>query len=707
MRHGFEILKEYGFALLCGLTVLVSIEARAAEDSFSEQAYLQDLPVVLSASRLSQPLSEAPNATTVIDRQMIKASGFRTIADLFRLVPGMYVGNAGANTPFVSLNGVSDQYSRRMQVLVDGRSVYLPPFGGVDWLGLPLMINDIERIEVVRGPAAASHGSNSFYGVINIITRDAASVNVKTISANKGEMGIADVSAHLGNAGEDVDYRLSFGYRSEGGDNPQLVNDWSTNKLLNLRTNYRANSDNSIEFQFGVNYGVSGQGTAGRWQEPFRDASINNDFQQMSWTHTWVKGDESKLTLSRTNRDYTDPYKCINNTICTQPGSPAPPQYFATDFAKSQRQDFELQNTTQLGLSHRAVWGGGIRSDYTYQPLIFKTPITLHQSHIFVHDEWRATESAIINAGAMYEDDGIGHKNTSPRVALNYHLVPQQTVRVSVSSATRNPQMAELYMSTAPQTYWSNGYIPPATELKPEKILSKELGYVGQFGALSLDGRVYYDKVRDIILVDGYANGNLVPNHRSDSFKNMLEATYKGLDLTAKYRWNDGFVTVNYTHQQTSCAFSSYPTQYFNPTLIAPGMTAGQYLAQIYQTDYMSLCSQSVPADGGNLLLSQLLSPTVQVSVGYYLRSKVRVNDAGSDNPAATPKPYFPTESPMRRMDIRIASSFGKKERPGGGEIAVVLQNAFQDNYTGYGNVQQRTNLLFKRRAYFTATINF
>jgi hypothetical protein len=58
-------------------------------------------------------------------------------------------------------------------------------------------------------------------------------------------------------------------------------------------------------------------------------------------------------------------------------------------------------------------------------------------------------------------------------------------------------------------------------------------------------------------------------------------------------------------------------------------------------------------------------------------------------------------------MDIRIASTFGKKERPGGGEIAVVLQNAFQDNYTGYGNVQQRTNLLFKRRAYFTATIYF
>jgi hypothetical protein len=133
-------------------------------------------------------------------------------------------------------------------------------------------------------------------------------------------------------------------------------------------------------------------------------------------------------------------------------------------------------------------------------------------------------------------------------------------------------------------------------------------------------------------------------------------------------------------------------------------MTAAQYIALKYEADYLSLCSQAVPADSGSLLLSQSLSPALQVSVGYYLRSKLRVTDASSDDPTRS---YFPTESPMRRMDIRIASSFGKKERPGGGEIAVVLQNAFQDNYTGYGNVRQRTNLLFKRRAYFTATINF
>ena len=684
MRHGFEILNKNGFALLCGFSLFVSTAVSAAEDPFSEQAYLQDLPVVLSASRLSQPISEAPNATTVIDRQMIKASGFRNIADIFRLVPGMYVGNAGANTPIVSLNGVSDQYSRRMQVLVDGRSVYLPPFGGVDWLDLPLLIDDIERIEVVRGPAAASHGTNSFYGVINIITRDAGSVKGRSVSVNRGEMGIADVSANFGNAGEKLDYRVSAGYRSDEGDNQQVMNDTSTNRLLNLRSNFHPRVEDSFEFQLGVNNGEYGQGTVRRQSDSFRNIQTRNDFQQLSWLHSWIGGDESKLTYYRINREYSDPYKCLNSSppVCLG-------MNFGVDAIKSQRQEIELQNTTQLGSSNRAVWGGGIRYDYASQPLIFPAAQALHQSRIFAHDEWRVTESALVNAGAMYEDDGAGHRNTSPRVSLNYHLTPQHTLRASVSSATRNPELVEMYMKTANYSYWKEAHIPPATDLRPEKILTKEFGYVGTFGAFNVDGRIYYNKVRDIIMLDGYVDGN--PSTRTDSFKNLFDATYRGLDISANYRWEGGKATVNYSHQQTNCTFSSFPTQYFNPVI-------GQALAEKYKSDYLDLCGESVPSSSSNLLLSQRLSEVLQFSIGYYLRSEVRVIDASSN---------FPPESPMRRVDVRIARTFGPIEKAGSGEVALVVQNAFQDTYTGYGNVPERVNLLFKRRAYLTANYFF
>ena len=129
-----------------------------------EDYYFQEMPVVLTASRLSQPISEAPSAMTVIDREMINASGFRTVPDLMRLVPGMYVGFQDANNPVVTLNGATDQFSRRMQILIDGRSIYMPPFGGVSWADLPLLVEDIERIEVVRGLnlRSNSHGFDDY-----------------------------------------------------------------------------------------------------------------------------------------------------------------------------------------------------------------------------------------------------------------------------------------------------------------------------------------------------------------------------------------------------------------------------------------------------------------------------------------------------------------------------------------------------------------
>ena len=103
-----------------------------ADTGVSEKDFLSEMPVVLSASRLNQPIDEAPSAMTVIDREMIRASGYRNIADIFRLVPGFYVSYFNGHQPVVSYHGMSDQYSRRMQVLIDGRSVYMPPSGGVD-----------------------------------------------------------------------------------------------------------------------------------------------------------------------------------------------------------------------------------------------------------------------------------------------------------------------------------------------------------------------------------------------------------------------------------------------------------------------------------------------------------------------------------------------------------------------------------------------
>jgi len=248
--------------------------SQAEVSDSSADYYFQEFPVVLTASRLSQPLSEAPSAMTVIDREMIKASGFRSVPELMRLVPGMYVGYADANRPVVSFHGATDEFSRRMQILIDGRSAYLPPFGGVNWADLPLQIEDIERIEVVRGPSSASHGTNSFYGVINVITRDALSQVGGSVSVTGGDA--SDVSARFGKAGEQFDYRLSVGYRSDQGIDNAILNDHNRTRLFNFRGNYHPNATDSLDVQLGASDGVYGLGVAGRPEDALSfDSSIN------------------------------------------------------------------------------------------------------------------------------------------------------------------------------------------------------------------------------------------------------------------------------------------------------------------------------------------------------------------------------------------------------------------------------------------------
>jgi len=636
---------------------------RAQDSSISEQPFLQDFPVVLSASRLSQPLSEAPNAMTVIDRSMIRASGFRTIADLFRLVPGMYVGNLNGHSPVVAYHGSTEEFSRRMQVLIDGRSVYLPPFSSVDWEDIPLHIDDIERIEVVRGPAAASYGANSLQGVINIISRDAASVSGAEISAVKGSEGVADVAAHLGKAGENLDYRFTLAHREDHGYGSAVLNDGKFTNQANLRANYHPAASDSLDFQLGYSDSTRGLGVAGKTDDLFRSAKISSSFQQLTWLHAQQNGDELKLHYYHISRDYLD-------------GGFIPPFAAAPVATRTavDRHDLELQQIAQLGNSNRMVWGVGVRSDYADSPLYLARSYTFHQSRIFAHDEWRINPAVLMNAGAMLEDDGMGHANTSPRVALNYHVTPQHTLRASTSVAYRTPAVYE-EKANIPNVYVSRG------GLRPEKTLSKEIGYLGELNStgLSLDVRAYDDQVSDVIYIDPALT--FLPF----SFANLYAANYHGYEGTLKYRWSDGGnIIVNFARQFARCEVTGVAT---NPLLVS-----------MYLQGYMDECPLSVPDYSGSILLSQQLGQTLQVSAGYYHSGGLKM---------IGPADQAPPQSVMNRVDLRIAQALGKPGQNGSGEVALVVQNAFQDDYTKYSTAPESNNMLFNRRAYIAATFNF
>lgn len=631
----------------------------------TEQDYFQELPVVLSASRLSQPISETPNAMTVIDHDMIVASGARNIADLFKLVPGMYVGYKNGHTPVVSYHGTTDVYPRRMQVLIDGRSVYLPIFGQVDWAELPLDIGDIERVEVIRGPSAASHGSNSVQGVISIFTRQASNATKAQVSASRGDAGISDVSARFGAIGESWDYRVTLASRSDSGFVPLPglgngkipLNDTSRTQLINTRINYRPTGSDSLDIQLGYSNSLRGLGDQfpNSANNTIHDQKTSSDFEQLTWLHTFSEDSDLQFGYYHMGRNMKDDRYAG--------AAPLP----VLDDIYVHRHDLEMQHTLRTSLDNRVVWGVGARQDSAIAPSSLNSSPTWREYRLFAHDEWRITPVSLINIGAMVEKNALGQARVSPRASYNYHLTPRDTLRASVSVAYRNPEMLEeLGRSTSANILSRGG-------LGPEKAISREIGYIRQMGEAgsTFDVRAFHDQVNDIIWID--------PSLNPRSFKADFDVYYSGLETTLKYRMGArSHLTVSYTHQTMGATPAHIPP---NPARLA--------LLQSYAKKF----AKSVPLNSGSVLLSHDFSEGLQFGAGFYHIDPIILFESSGWSQPLT-----------RYLDLRIAQRFGswrsKKNKSGGGEVALVIQNALSDHYFDYSNETRN-----KRRAYLTATL--
>ena len=198
---------------------------------------LEDLMKVeiTSASRKGQLVEVVPAAVFVITQEDIRRSGIRSLPELFRLVPGMQVAQVNANKGAVSVRGFNDVFSDKLLVLIDGRSIYKRTFSGVFWHAEDLMLEDIERIEVIRGAGGAIWGANAVNGVINIITKPAAETQGALVRVGTGTQDRSEGTARYGGTLGAVSYRV-FGLWSEHGDGligrdgTPAGDDWSTFK---------------------------------------------------------------------------------------------------------------------------------------------------------------------------------------------------------------------------------------------------------------------------------------------------------------------------------------------------------------------------------------------------------------------------------------------------------------------------------------------
>jgi len=497
-------------ALLLGSAVALPCPTWAA---VTEADFLDDLPVVLSVSRLSQPVHEAPAAVTVIDRDMIRASGFRDIPDLLRLVPGFSVAFTRDNTWAAGYHGLGDAYSRRFQVLVDGRSIYSPHYGAVYWTDLPLSIDDIERIEVVRGPNAAIHGANAFAAVINIITKAAAQVPGESVSLQVGEQNARGLTVRHGGGQGDLRYRLTASAREHdrfeknvdfkaATDNGEYFEAGKT-FFVNGRMDWQLSSNSDVMAQFGLSQGNWDAGA----DRPLNPVSLveprKQDSRAMYLQLAYHKVESARREW-RVQAYYARNRFDANATVdLTGLGIGV---LEVDQYLLQTRSNIELQVNEQWTPNVRGVWGGEVRQETVNSPQHYNSNKTRSGvlARTFGNLEWRLNEHLLLQGGAMLEHHYFSGTDVSPRAALNWTLAPGHVIRLGVSRAYRSPTF---YEEEGNQVYTlQSGAVADTVTistggLNPERVLSREIGYVGNWPALHLemDVRLFRDHIDNFI----------------------------------------------------------------------------------------------------------------------------------------------------------------------------------------------------------------
>lgn len=485
-----------------------------ADDLFVDS---QALPEVLTATRLKQSPAAVPGSMTVLDAELIRASGARDIPELLRLVPGMMIGYGAGNQPTVNYHGSNVNDARRMQVLIDGRSVYRAGLATVDWSDIPLAMEDIERIEVFRGPNTVSYGANALMAVVNILTRSPADSHGTRLKVTRGQRGIDDFYASQGMGWDGGDLRLSLsGMQDDGFDKNRFGDDYRDSRRLtrfNISASHTLDPSQSIDWQLsakegtnqrpytyqpvfpyvterGDNADVKAKDYAGsvRWNidfDPSHSLYVQGSAQHWDRQQVWRACDAQiafspELTrLWQLNPDYAE--KVARNINKDRPPGTSEEEHLA-DRVKEQwlkfrkegndvvcgdvdqstretRYDLEIQDTLSLADNLRLLSGANYRYDRADSETYFNGSLDDQTWRLFGQLEWRVDEHWIVQGGAMYENSRLARDSLTPRVAVNYLITPRHGLRAVYSEAVRSPDMFE---NNVNWSYRVSNLSPPA-----------------------------------------------------------------------------------------------------------------------------------------------------------------------------------------------------------------------------------------------------
>ncbi len=639
------------------ITLLIITRPLNAEEStdYSEDLFFSEPPLITDASRFSQKQKDSTVSTSVIDQEMIMASGAINIVDLLRLVPGFQVSHVDGGNFLASYHGLANENPFRLEVRINGFTVNNQFTDGTVWQALGIEIEDIDHIEITRGSNSSNFGFNSLIASINIITKSPLKEQGTQLRALGGS---ADTQGyllrHAGNIGS-VYFRGGFDYKKSSGFD--AIDDDTDIYQASFKSYYAPTLQDEIEYEFTYHTGLN---TFVDFEEGIPGSVRRNKTMRhsVSWDHDYSGSDHFQVQAT-----YDQFISDSDDVLVSQ--NPLLPLTSRIGELEANRFDLETSFFNQLNNSVEWLFGGGVRHSNIDGDTVLQgnqSSVSRTSYRLFTGINWNISQSLKFESSVLIFDSNIDEFSISPRAGINYKLSPNHILRSSIAYSERSPGLLTQHQfSQDPNANFIFTSVIP--NLSNEKLISADVGYRGIFfkSKIISDLRIFFESLRDGIgttRFDPNGLGALFGSGTAEITNNELDANTYGIETEIKYRINpQAFIHLNYSYANSN---GSFVEDSFNNTI--------------------GTLDKRTPKHTLGILASHQFQYGFFASTAYYYQSDLQW--FGNDQRTAS----------YDRLDLRL----GKNTKFYGKEINIefLLQNLLDDY------IEHRVGNVFDTRAF-------
>lgn len=547
---------------------------------------------VITASRVKEDIRKSASSVTVITAEQIRQMGARHLTDVLRTVPGIGFRYSGAGTYRIDARGIQKNGSQNILIMVNSHPLNNNFTGGAVFEHDLLILDNVKRIEVIRGPGSAMYGANAFSGVVNIITKEAKDIGGCELTARAGTYNTRQYNLLMGETWKDLGIAFNFNYFDTDGFEPYIKADAQTGvdqlagSLLGteVKTSYAPGYGEGDDEKYDASLTLQYKGLKfdGKYmnreispalteltsinKDGFRkveDYYLNLSYEQNIGNHLVLFGKVYR------NYNYSDTYNQLYpNSLMGTPEGPiflSEEGLIAEFTLKNIRTGGEIQTTYKMSDSNTVVAGITYEKmkqyDVTYSANFLYTPypnvlipldalqdltetqnfnknVSREFSAVFLQDLWDITDNLRLTLGARYDNYSDFGASFNPRVGLTWEFIKGYHLKFLYGTAFRAPTFQELYNQNNPAVRGN-------PDLEPETVCTLEpLSLGADIGGFS--GRItpFYNRIKDSI---GVVKD---PETSTSFFQNSDEIRSKGVEVELKYKFGERtYIGANYTYQ--------------------------------------------------------------------------------------------------------------------------------------------------------------